>query len=91
VESATKAIVALHNWLMSDQQNSKYCLSDYVDKEDISGNLIPGQWRHDQLNLGVNITPRMGSNMYKKNAETIRESLALYFCSEGAVSFQWDK
>lgn len=91
IESITKATVVLHNLIMSDQYSSaNYCPPDYVDKEDGNGDIIPGQWRSDPENLNRN-TKRMGSNMYKKNAETIRENLTLYFCSEGAVPFQWDK
>lgn len=92
VESITKAVVVLHNWIMGHQCSStNYCPSDYVDKEDENGNIIPGQWRRDLDNLAIYNMQCMGSNMYKKNVESIRENLALYFCSEGAVSFQWNK
>lgn len=63
---------------MSDKDLKKrYCPSDYVHREDLSGNIIPGLWRKEITNLQP--LGRVGSNTYNKNTDKIRETLAFYF------------
>ena len=45
--SITKAIVALHNFLMSLNPNDNYCPPGFVD-QDNSSEIIEGEWRREQ-------------------------------------------
>ena len=49
----TKAIVSLHNFLMSlpaNNNNYNYCPSNYVDRESAAGT-VPGEWRKYSDNI----------------------------------------
>ena len=42
-ETATKAVIALHNFLKNkDNESNNYCLPEMLD-QDLNGNIIPGQ------------------------------------------------
>lgn len=88
-ESVVQAVVALHNYLI-DAKCNKYCTRTFVDWEDKDGNIHNGEWRQNE---STNLLPsgRVSTNTYKQYVEEIRENLALYFYTEGAVPFQWDK
>ena len=94
VKSVTKAIVALHNFLMYKSQanpnENQYCPPNYVDSDGVQG-VIPGQWRDEESSiLGLRDVDRLGSNNYSKNAKLIRDQFREYFTNEGAVQWQWD-
>ncbi len=66
----TKAIVALHNFLMyKSQANSnenQYFPPNDVNSDGVQG-LIPGQWRAEESSiLGLRDVDRFGSNNYLK-------------------------
>ena len=44
----TKAAIALHNYLRSEE-GAIYCPPGFVDGEDGSGNVIHGTWREEEL------------------------------------------
>ena len=52
VISITKAIVALHNFLMSlnSNDNYSYCPHGFVDQDNSSG-IIEGEWRTEKENI----------------------------------------
>ena len=90
----TKAVVWLHNFLMSLSENSNnnynYCPDNYVDEETAEG-IIPGEWRKDSENAtGIHDPTHAGSNNYSKHSAMIRDEFKEYFNSEGAVEWQWD-
>lgn len=89
----TKAVVALHNFLMplsSTESNYSYCPSGYADKETQDG-FVPGEWRKDTQSLtGIQDLPHTGSNNYSKQAAAIRDEFKRYFNGEGAVDWQWN-
>ena len=93
VKSVTKAITALHNFLMykyqvSDNEN-QYCPPNYVDSDGLQG-VVPGQWRVEENQImGLRDIDRLGSNNYSKNAKLIRDEFREYFIEEGAVDWQW--
>ena len=93
VTQITKAVVALHNFLMAQRSQDdpyNYCLLNYVDQE-IAGKLNAGQWRKEADNGGMLSIGRSGSNNYSGNAKEIRERFKDYFNSdEGSVSWQFD-
>lgn len=90
-EEATKAIVALHNFLIhiSNESRNNYCPPNYVDRED-NGEFIPGEWRTDQANEGLDNIVNMGcSNNYRRSAKEVRDDFCTYFNSpSGSVSWQ---
>ena len=88
----TKAIVSLHNFLMSlsTDDNYNYCPLSYADRNTGEG-FIPGEWRRDADNItGVQELSHIGSNNYSKQAALIRDEFKSYFNNEGAVDWQWD-
>ena len=86
VTDITKAVVALHNYLMveNEQNNLNYCPPGYADSIAVS----------DLRNTaGTSCAPqpirRFGSNNYSRNAKTIRESFRDNFASNlGSVPLQ---
>uniref|UniRef100_A0A6P7GGM6 Protein ALP1-like isoform X1 n=1 Tax=Diabrotica virgifera virgifera TaxID=50390 RepID=A0A6P7GGM6_DIAVI len=94
VVAIVKATVCLHNFLINNGeklgQEHKYIAASTVDHENEAGELVHGDWRSEH---GNNVLPigRMGSNMYAKNAQTMRQNLLRYFLNEGAIQFQENK
>lgn len=92
VVSITKAIVALHNFLMThnEQSNSTYCPIDFVDRDNPEG-LIPGHWRNDaDMIQGLQELSGNSSNNFSRDAADVRNKFKTYFNNEGAVEWQWD-
>ena len=83
-EEITKAAVCLHNYLRQTNSAS-YCPSGFVDSEDGSGDVRPGEWRqivrNDSRGALVNIAPQMGRR-YSNSAIEVREALKKYFVSD---------
>ena len=89
----TKAVVALHNFLMSlseTDSNYSYCPSGYADRKTSEG-LVPGEWRKSTEGLtGIQDLSSKGSNNYSKQAAAIRDEFKRYFSDEGAEDWQWN-
>ena len=92
VTLVTKAVIALHNFLMvtNSSTNSKYCPRNYIDQDGPSG-FRAGDWR-SETNSGMGLQPisKTGSNNYSKDAASVREGYQEYFVSEGVVEWQWE-
>ena len=91
-KTITKAVVALHNYLMSPNINDAggycYCPDNFVDQEQPNG-IIPGDWRKEQVtNSGLQPINRQASNNYTETAKIVRDNFKCYFNEEGAVSWQ---
>ena len=87
VKSVTKAIVALHNFLMYKNQ---HCPPNYVDSDGPQG-VIPGKWHDEESSImGLRDVDQLGSNNYSKHAKVIRDEFRECFTKEGAVEWQWD-
>ena len=94
VVAITKAVVALHNFLMVTKENNGidcYCPHSYVDRDSPAG-VIPGDWRQDARSInGITHIESLGSsNNYGVDARLVREEFKNYLNNEGAVSWQWD-
>ena len=92
-EEITKAAVCLHNYLRQTNSAS-YCPSGFVDSEDGSGDVRPGEWRqivrNDSRGALVNIAPQRGRR-YSNSAIEVREALKKYFVSDfGSLPWQWN-
>ena len=91
----TKAIVTLHNYLMSGKDfksgNSRYCPPGYSDTDTRNG-LRLGDWRNEaQGTNGLQSITAGGSNNYSRDAKTVRLMYRDHFCSsQGQVDWQWD-
>lgn len=87
-EKITLASLALHNFTMKNSREI-YCPRNYVDYENETGNIVPGEWRvnHNQPLISI----RMGSNNATRTAFNLRDILLNYFLNEGAVDFQFDR
>ena len=91
----TKAVVALHNFLMTVNENDKashYCPNTFVDQEGPNG-LCLGEWRQDIQNMnGINSIQNVGaSRNYGMEAKWVRGQFKDYFNNEGSVDWQLDK
>ena len=93
VTSITKALVALHNFLISlkpDDDSYSYCPVNFADRDGPNG-YTAGEWRKEKENiLGLRDINHLGSNSYCKNAKETRDLFKEYFNGEGEVDWQWD-
>ena len=94
VASITKAVVALHNYLMNGKSfgnSERYCPVGFTDTEGPGGAQLRGEWRdivaRDQ---GLKSLKRAGSNNYSRSSKLVREDFSNYFISSvGQVPWQW--
>ena len=91
VEKIILSTVSLHNYLRLTD-NSYYSPSGFIDSEDNTGHIRPGDWREmvsSDLGALQPLQPRSGRTSY--DANEIRNTFKEYFVSaEGQVSWQWD-
>ncbi|KAJ8911943.1 hypothetical protein NQ315_016287 [Exocentrus adspersus] len=73
-EHMIKATICLHNYLMGGR-HELYCPTNFVDTEDINGNITSGLWRDEASPNNVFSLTRMGSNNTTLNAGKIRSHL----------------
>jgi len=90
----TKAVVALHNYMMIRQSrfgDDRYCPSNFVDRESLDG-ISYGEWRNEvQGYQGLIPIASTGSNNYSRSAKEVREDFMTYFNSkDGEVSWQYE-
>ena len=88
----TKAVVALHNFLMASNSSNgySYCPTNFIDQDSPSG-LAVGGWRNDENDImGLQPIGRIGSNNYSRDAASVRQGFKEYFNSDGAVEWQWE-
>lgn len=93
VVTITKAVVALHNFLMDSNGadgSNHYCPQAFTDQDGPNG-FKPGEWRQDANNInGLKEIRNLGtSNNYGEDAKWVREQFTDYFNNEGAVDWQW--
>ncbi|XP_067635108.1 uncharacterized protein [Eurosta solidaginis] len=86
-EKIVLACLALHNFIMLNDQSRWYCPENYVDR--FEGNLmLEGEWRRE-IESQRSLPPlRSAVRRGPANAFSLRDRLAEYFVNEGAVSFQ---
>ncbi|CAB4002981.1 Hypothetical predicted protein [Paramuricea clavata] len=87
---ATKAVIALHNYLMTGRcfSDNPYCPPDYVDLE-LNGSFKLGGWREDNENTGMLDITNLSSNNYFLEVKTVRDNFRDYFNSNaGSVPWQ---
>ena len=95
VTRITKATCCLHNYMKiteaSNAPSSRhYRPPAYSDREDRSGNLVPGDWRNVAAEAlqGRN---RIGINSYSQSAAHLRDAIKDDFLTpQGAVPWQID-
>ena len=90
LDSIIKACVCLHNFLIKNKREL-YCPPNFNDTELPNGEVIPGQWRNDNISLENFKSISLGTNNYSNNAAEVRNILRDYFVNEGAVPFQWSR
>ncbi|XP_011700373.1 PREDICTED: uncharacterized protein LOC105457418 [Wasmannia auropunctata] len=95
VEVIIQALVCLHNFIMTEQskdtfQRRNYCPSTYVDHDNENGDIIPGAWRIEENQRGLQRIKRTGSNNPARKAAQFRDTLCDYFISEaGEEATPW--
>ncbi|XP_011686432.1 PREDICTED: uncharacterized protein LOC105449129 [Wasmannia auropunctata] len=67
-----------------------YCPSTYVDHDNENGDIIPGAWRIEENQRGLQRIKRTGSNNPARKAAQFRDTLCDYFISEaGEEAAPW--
>ena len=87
-----KAVVALHNFLVSVNSSNgyRYCPRNFIDRDGPS-ELAAGEWRNDANDInGLQPISRNGSNNYSNDAAAVWQGFKEYFNSIGAVEWQWE-
>ena len=93
VEIVTKATLCLHNYLRQTD-NATYCPVGFIDSEDSTGNIVPGEWRNivkKDSNSGAlqNLRKARGCRI-NTSVIVIRDELKDYLNSEEEqVPWQW--
>ena len=86
-----KAAVCLHNYLRQTH-NASYCPTGFVDSQDSTGEIQPGEWRsivNDLDNGALRSLPRRRGTRYPQSAVVVRDLLKMYVNSEcGALPWQ---
>ena len=93
VKEIPKAVVALQNFLMTENElkNQNYCPQNYIYVDGPNG-LQLGEWRFENQNIqGILPINNNTSNNYSEDARMVRDSYKEYFNNEGAVDWQWDR
>ena len=84
VTSITKAVVALHNYLMHGREfgpKNDYCLEGFED----------GHWRKEHVETkALQSLLSVESHNYSRNAKKIRDEFRDYFWGAGSVPWQWE-
>ena len=85
---ATKAIVALHNYLMAD---SKFYFPPSFGDLSIGKTVRPGDWRNDvSCQNSLRNLLKIGSNNYTNDIKAVRANFCRYYSSDvGAVPWQF--
>ena len=87
VKKIVGATVCLHNYLRLTE-NASYIPTGFVDSEDSSGNIIPGDWRNEVQGDGLRNLQQVGGNRYSFDASLSRDAFMQYFINpEGSVSW----
>ena len=91
VSSMVKALVCLHNFLMSDDGfASVYCPPNHVDHDNENHEQVDGEWRRATGDGQFQDVPRLGANNARGGAVRQRDLLRDYFISpEGEDQAPW--
>ena len=81
VTRITKAVVALHNFLMfdCDFSGNDYCPGSYVDFE-VNNSVVEEEWRKEQ-GTGLVLAQNMGSHNHSLDAKQVRDDFQDFFNS----------
>ena len=83
VDKITRDSVRLHNCLRLTE-NATYTPTGFINSEDSTGNILPGDWRNTGNNGGLNAIGRFGGNRYTVEASDARDAFKAYFTSADA-------
>lgn len=86
-EKIVLACIALHNFIMLNDQSRWYCPENYVDRFE-NNVMVEGQWRREIEAHRSLPTFRSPVRRGPTDAFNLRDRLAEYFVNEGAVPFQ---
>ena len=82
VEKVTLACCILHNLL---REHERVHFNRLVDSDDAEYNVIPGDWRGDDVMMPLDPLPNPRATVAPKN---IRDYLSEFYSSRGAVPWQ---
>ena len=91
VENIAKAAVCLHNYLRVTE-NAGYKPTGFIDREDSTGNIMPGDWRNEvyAADSGLCGLNRIGGNRYTFDAGDTRQTFKTFFNSaDGEAECPW--
>lgn len=89
-ETIVLACIALHNFIMMNDQQRWYCPNNYPDRELQDGTVQEGEWRSDVRSTGDRPLRSMTTFARRSSeyAMDLRDRLADYFENEGAIPYQ---
>ncbi|XP_029162074.1 protein ALP1-like [Nylanderia fulva] len=94
IDKIVMATICLHNYIKFEEdlmqtENKIYCPPNFIDSEDATGNVIPGEWRRYTQNVFKDIPPTSTHNATAV-AYRQRDTLADYFLTpQGEVPWQY--
>ena len=93
-ENMVKAAICLHNYLRQTN-GATYCPSGFIDSEEATGQIRPGEWRtivsEDGTSGALRSLPLPRGTRYSTVANEARETLREYVNSDqGSVPWQWN-
>lgn len=78
--------------MSTNEYNNSYVCERMIDREQVNGDVIPGEWRNEiQENGLLHPLGRVGANIGTTAAMRQRDTLARYFVSEGNIPWQWQR
>lgn len=89
-EVVVLACIALHNFIMLNDNKRWYCPRNFIDREGADGSVHEGDWRTEIGSNGGRPLRSMTTSIRRstENAMQLRNRLAEYFCNEGALPNQ---
>lgn len=84
-----KAIICLHNWLVTIDVGNKYVTTTIVDQDDENG-FVPGNWRQHMDKSALQDITRMGANNSSRYSTEIRDEFTKCFSSDGIGTWKFD-
>lgn len=85
----TLACCVLHNFLITTNKQ-KYAPPQMFDRYDENNDLIPGEWRRDEVSNETMI-PLHRSSSTQNIGKDVQEEFANYFVNEGELEWQYQK
>ncbi|KAM7344953.1 uncharacterized protein ACRADG_011457 [Cochliomyia hominivorax] len=78
------ACIALHNYIMTNDDDHLYCPANFIDQEGEDGNIVLGEWRNELIRNGDQPLESLSKNTQRSTyeANSLRDTLANFFVND---------